>query len=245
MSARNDLPTQPSILVVEHDPAAGEPLVEQLVADGCTARLARTAAHARSLARGSCPDLLVLGALQPAHAALDLLVEVRTGASAAEGERSAGPWRASMPVIVLAAHAHEADVLRAFEAGADDFLAGPLSYLELRARLRAVLARARDDPARATVRVGSLTIDTVTRSVTLHGSRLALRRLEYELLLALAREPERVLTRNELMRRVWGEHSTGSTRTLDSHASRLRRTLGAVRAERWIVNVLGVGYRLS
>ncbi len=146
---------------------------------------------------------------------------------------------------MIGAKADELDLLRAFEAGADDFMARPAGYLELRARLRATLCRAEGTARGAGIlEVEELTVDTGARSASLHGKALGLRRLEFELLAHLAGEPERVFTRDELLRVVWGYRSHGSTRTVDSHASRLRRKLAHDGGRRWVVNVWGVGYRL-
>jgi DNA-binding response OmpR family regulator len=237
-----------AILVVERDPLLGGPLVEQLVADGYPVRLARSPEHARSFARAAPPQLLVLGELESPRGALDLLVEVRAGRRARIGGSPAalahGVWSADIPVIVLGARAREPDLLRAFDAGADDFIAAPVSYLELRARLRALLARTAPARASTLVQVGALAIDTATRTVSLRGRHVALRRLEYELLLTLARDPQRVFAKRELMLGVWG-HDAASTRTLDSHASRLRHALTTNASEQWVLNVRGVGYRLT
>ncbi len=92
------------------------------------------------------------------------------------------------------------------------------------------------------IRVGPLRVDTLGREAALGGRPLPLRRMEYELLEHLAREPDRVFGREELLRAVWGYRSPGSSRTIDTHASRLRQKLGG--AGRWIVCVRGVGYRL-
>ena len=86
-------------------------------------------------------------------------------------------------------------------------------------------------------------IDTTAHAASLHGNCVELRRLEYELLLHLAADPRRVFTKHELLQAVWGYRSAGTTRTLDSHASRLRRKLSTA-GERWVINVWGVGYRL-
>ena len=93
--------------------------------------------------------------------------------------------------------------------------------------------------------VGPLAIDTVARAVSVAGHEVDLRRMEFELLVHLASEPERVFAKDELLRAVWRYRSGGSTRTLDSHASRLRRKLAAQSPSRWVISVWGVGYRLT
>ena len=146
---------------------------------------------------------------------------------------------------MVGSQAQELDLLRAFDAGADDFLARPARYPELRARLCAILRRAGDGAGgRLALRVGPLAIDLSAHSVRLDGQAVTLRRLEFRLLVHLAGQPERVFAKEELLRAVWGYRSSGSTRTVDSHASRLRRKLDADGTGRWGINVWGVGYRL-
>lgn len=227
----------PTILVVEAARDHGELLAQQLLADGYRVELARTSEHARILARASRPALAVLGTLDCPRGAIGLLAEIRAC------ERD-GDWDPELGAIVVGAVARETDLLRAFEVGADDFMSRPARYLELRARVRAVLARlARGREPPAVLEVGSLVVDTRSRGVTLHGAPVELRRLEFDLLAHLAGEPERVFAKSELLRAVWGYRSGGSTRTLDSHASRLRRKLAA-HGETWVINERGVGYRL-
>ena len=150
----------------------------------------------------------------------------------------------NVPVIVLGLPESDAvDRVRALERGCDDFLARPFDYAELLARIRAVLRRT--SPAGHEVMVaGPITADLATRCVTVDDVRVALAGKEYELLLKLMTDPTRVFTKEQLLREVWGFRSLGRTRTLDSHASRLRRKLGAVASGIFVVNVWGVGYRL-
>jgi DNA-binding response OmpR family regulator len=142
------------------------------------------------------------------------------------------------------AEADAVDRVHAFRRGCDDYLARPFDYQELVERIHAVLRRVRprlDD----VVEAPPVRIDTRTRDVRVDGRRVQLAQKEYELLLYLAREPERVFTKAELLQQVWDYRLIGRTRTLDSHASRLRRKLREAGATVELVdNVWGVGYRL-
>lgn len=119
----------------------------------------------------------------------------------------------------------------------------PFSYAELRARLAALLRRAGTRPRPGRIRIGPLDLDPFSRVVRLDGTPVHLSKKEFGLLRALATEPARVFTREELLEEVWGFQAHVPTRTLDSHASRLRQKLRASGC-RFIVNVWGVGYRL-
>jgi DNA-binding response OmpR family regulator len=154
-------------------------------------------------------------------------------------------WRGQAPVIVLGpAEAEPDERVRAFRRGCDDYVARPFHYDELVERMRAVLRRAGVTPASRIV-AGPLTIDRRARLVTLHGTRVELAQKEYELLVHLAKEPERVFTKDELLRDVWGYRTRSRTRTLDAHASRLRRKLRAADPDAsFVENQWGVGYRL-
>jgi DNA-binding response OmpR family regulator len=149
------------------------------------------------------------------------------------------------PVIVIGRpEADAVDRVHAFRKGCDDYVPRPFDYQELVERIHAVLRRSR--PAAAEVlEAGPVRIDTRTRDVRVAGRRIHLSQKEYELLVQLAREPERVFTKAELLYEVWEYRAPARTRTLDSHASRLRRKLREAGTRAALVeNVWGVGYRL-
>lgn len=225
----------PSLLCADALLTPSHPLVEQLTLDFGDVALAADAHEASTQAASVAPALLLLGDLAARGDAPTLLDGIRRGASV---------FAPSIPVLVLSRFGSDSDVLRAFEAGADDFVTLPCPYLQVRARITALLRRAGVDQADGLMKVGPLQLDTAAHTVSLDGQPVTLCRREYELLVHLAREPARVFTKEELLRQVWGFRALGATRTLDSHASRLRRKLGRAGGP-WIVNVWGVGYRLG
>ena len=125
----------------------------------------------------------------------------------------------------------------------NDNIGKPFSYQELRARVDALLRRTRRRPGMGRLRVGPLELDPLSRQVWLRGVPLDLSNKEFALLRALSGGPTRVFTREELLRGVWGFRAMGQTRTLDSHAFRLRRKLNRD-GDSFVINVWGVGYRL-
>ena len=152
-------------------------------------------------------------------------------------------WNRDVPVIMVAERSEPVDRLRGFARGCDDYVPVPFVYEELVARIRAVLRRS-SPPAHRLLSVEGLSIDTATRTVRVDGERVCLSAKEYDLLVALAEEPERVFSKEDLLRDVWGFRSMGRTRTLDSHASRLRRKLNPNGNPLYVLNVWGVGYQL-
>jgi len=186
---------------------------------------------------GRPPDLAIIDLGLPDRDGLDLLREVRAG------DETVSRLDPRVPVILLTGRAGELDRVRGFERGCDDYLVKPFSYPELRGRIGAVLGRARRRSGSGRLRVGPLELDPLSRQVQLEGQPIHLSKKEFALLRALAEDPTRVFTREELLRGVWGYRSLGATRTLDSHASRLRKKLGGA-GEGFVVNVWGVGFCL-
>jgi DNA-binding response OmpR family regulator len=183
------------------------------------------------------PDLAILDLGLPDGSGLELLRRVR------EADAAASRMDPDLPVLLLTGRASELDRIRGFERGADDFLAKPFAYGELRGRIGALLRRCRPRRSGGRLRVGDLEVDPLSREVLLRGRPVVLAQKEFALLKALATEPTRVFTKEELLRDVWGFRTMGATRTLDSHACRLRHKLAAD-GDRYVVNVWGVGYRL-
>jgi DNA-binding response OmpR family regulator len=225
-----------TVVVCEDDPPTLELLCDHLEADRFRALPAPSASDALRLCHYKEPDLLLLDLRLPDAAGLDVLREIRASAGAT------GRYDPALPVIVVSARGTEADRVRGFTEGADDYIVKPFHYPEVAARIRAVLHR-RDPRREGPRRVGELFIDPSRREVRVGGMPVSLANKEFSLLRALAAEPSRVFTKEELLRDVWGFRSMGRTRTLDSHASRLRRKLDP-ESGRYVINVWGVGYRL-
>ena len=227
-----------TLLLVEDDHGLRTFLADNLTADGFDVLLADTVRDAVRLLEYKQPDLALVDVGLPDGSGLDLIARVR----AADGVASR--LDPGLPLVVLTGRSGELDRVRGFERG--------------RGRLRreAVLAirscgagwrRSCGGCSRACalgrLRVGDLEVDPASREVRLRGRRVELSQKEFALLRALAASPTRVFTKEELLRDVWGFRSLGATRTLDSHACRLRQKLGTG-GDRFVVNVWGVGYRL-
>jgi DNA-binding response OmpR family regulator len=225
------------VLVIEDDAATAAFLADNLRADGYEVAVATEAGEGLRAIEVRRPDIVLLDvALGPASG-LDVLDVVR----AADG--LAARIDRDVPVIVVSGRGSEVERVRGLARGADDYVVKPFSYPELVGRMKAVLRRAGGRPQRGTIRVGELEIDPISRKVSLAGEPVVMSLREFDLLHALAKEPTRVYTKGELLRDVWGYASPGSSRTVDTHASRLRRKL-AMGERPYVCNVRGVGYRL-
>ena len=231
-----ELEPDATIVVCDDDEPTLELLCDHLGAERFAAHPAANAADALRLCHYKHPDLLLLDLNLPDVGGLDVLREIR----ASEG--ATGSYDPELPVIVLSGRSTDADRLRGLECGADDYVIKPFSIQEVVARIRVVLRR-REGRRSGPLRVGEIVVDTTRREVRVAGRLVQLANKEFSLLRMLATEPTRVFTKAELLRDVWGFRSLGRTRTLDSHASRLRRKLDP-EAGRYVVNCWGVGYRL-
>jgi DNA-binding response OmpR family regulator len=225
------------ILIAEENDSTRAFLADQLAADGYQTVVADSRLHALHQLATHRPQL-VLADLN--GQTLGLLDAVR------RGEGPAGEIDPHTPMIVLTTTGGgELERVRVFDRGGDDVISKPFSYPELRGRVRALLRRACEPrPARVS-RVGALTVDHLAREVRIADRVVDLAAKEYALLRALITDPTRVRTREELLRAVWGLSAEARTRTLDSHAFRLRKKLAAADPGlRLVINVWGVGYRL-
>jgi DNA-binding response OmpR family regulator len=218
-----------AVLVAEPEPERRAYLGRQLRDDGFDVLGATRGSEALDLAERARPDLVLL-------AELELCLRLRRG----EPGRS---WDRNVPVILLAPSSDLVDRVRALDKGADDVIGRPFAYEELLARIRALLRRSSAANGEVLV-AGELVVDRRTRRVTVRDHLVTLSAKEFDLLARLASEPHRVFTKEDLLRQVWGFRALGRTRTLESHASRLRRKLNLSGEDRYVVNVWGVGYRL-
>jgi DNA-binding response OmpR family regulator len=219
------------VLVAISDDVARTFLVDNLQADGYTVLAATSLGHARSRLTDNVHALIVdLGS------ETTKLVEVVRG-----GDAAPDSW---LPILAGSDSEDLFYPIRLLERGADDVIYEPWSYLEVRARLAALLRRSNPDRPRQVLRTGTLRVDVAARRVWIGDTEIKLTGREFDLLRVLASEPDRVFTRSELLETVWGLGDWARTRTLDSHAARLRRRLND-EGGNWVRNVWGRGYRLT
>jgi DNA-binding response OmpR family regulator len=226
-----------TILLVEDDAATRTFLADNLSADGYELLVADCVSDGLRLLERKFPDLALVDLGLPDASGYELLRRVR------RSDGVASRVDPDTPMMVLSGRSSELDRVRGFDRGADDYVCKPFSYPELRSRVAALLRRANARSANGCLRAGELEVDPASREVRVGGDEVVLSQKEFALLRTLVADPSRVFTKEELLRSIWGYRAMGSTRTLDSHACRLRRKLG-LHGGRYVVNVWGVGYRL-
>jgi phosphate regulon transcriptional regulator PhoB len=223
-----------TVLVVDDERDIVELVRYHLEKDGFRCLVATDGPSALRLCREAGPDVLVLDRMLPGLDGLEITRQLRRD-----------PATARLPIIMLTARADEVDRVVGLEVGADDYVVKPFSPRELVARVRALLRRTGEPPARSVTRLGSLTVDEERHQVAVAGRPVELTAREFGLLVALLRAGGRVLSREQLLDAVWGYANAAEieSRTVDVHIRRLREKLGL--AARHIVTVKGAGYRVE
>lgn len=226
----------PAVLLIEDNALLAAGLRNNLEYEGYTTTIASNGREGLRLARERTASLIVLDLMLPDMDGFRVLRELR--------ERGV-----ETPVLVLTALGEEADKVRGFRFGADDYVTKPFGLLELLARITALLRRSRPAAAvgDASLRtMGEITINTSTRDVRRGGVPVSLRPKEFELLMALLRRDGAVVSRDELLQDVWGYDDSVVSRTVDTHIAELRRKLeDDPTVPRWLLTVRKAGYRLD
>lgn len=222
----------PTILVVEDEPAIQELLTINLRHAGFLVVRAGSAEEGESAIRAALPDLLILDWMLPGQSGVALARKLRADERTRE-----------LPIIMLTARVHEEDKILGLEAGADDYVTKPFSPKELVARVRAVLRRRSPHLAGEAVEVAGLALNPSTHRVTAGGEPVDLGPTEFRLLFFFMTHPERVYTRAQLLDEVWGDHVFIEERTVDVHIRRLRAALEASGHHERVETVRGTGYR--
>ncbi|MDF1478207.1 response regulator transcription factor [Leifsonia sp. H3M29-4] len=222
------------ILIVEDESSLSEPLAFLLEREGYETAIAADGPSALAEFDRAGADLVLLDLMLPGLPGTEVCRELRN--------------RSSVPIIMLTAKDSEVDIVVGLELGADDYVTKPYSTRELLARIRAVLRRRveTDDTDDAILEAGTVRMDVERHTVTVDGVETAMPLKEFELLELLLRNAGRVLTRGQLIDRVWGADYFGDTKTLDVHIKRIRSRIEKVPSEPvMLVTVRGLGYRFE
>jgi two-component system response regulator RegX3 len=222
------------ILIVEDEPSLSEPLAFLLGREGYETTIAPDGPAAVAEFDRAGADLVLLDLMLPGLPGTEVCREIRT--------------RSNVPIIMLTAKDSEVDIVVGLELGADDYVTKPYSTRELLARIRAVLRRRveTEDDDEAVLESGSVRMDVERHTVSVDGATVAMPLKEFELLELLLRNAGRVLTRGQLIDRVWGVDYFGDTKTLDVHIKRIRSKIEKSPSEPvMLVTVRGLGYRFE
>jgi two-component system response regulator RegX3 len=222
------------VLVVEDEESFSDALSYLLRREGYDVAVAASGPEAIALFERSGADLVLLDLMLPGLSGTEVCRAIRQ--------------RSVVPIIIVTARDAEVDKVVGLELGADDYVTKPFSSRELVARIRAVLRRGADsdDLISSIVEAGPVRMDVERHTVTVNGTAVTLPLKEFDLLELLLRNADRVLTRSQLIDRVWGSDYVGDTKTLDVHVKRLRAKIEADAANpKHLVTVRGLGYKFS
>lgn len=225
---------QPSVLLVEDEPAQREVLAYNLEADGFTVTKAENGEEALMLVKESAPDIILLDWMLPNVSGIEVCRQLKTRSETR-----------GVPIIMLSARSEEVDRVRGLETGADDYVVKPYSVIELMARVRAQLRRTRPSTVGERLEYDDITLDSETYRVTRDGKNLKLGPTEFRLLSTFMEKPGRVWSRDQLLDRVWGRDIYVDTRTVDVHIGRLRKALCQYGGPDPLRTVRGAGYSLG
>jgi two-component system response regulator MtrA len=217
------------VLVVDDDQALAEMLGIVLRGEGFEPFFVEDGDKAMAAFREYKPDLVLLDIMLPGTDGIEVCRQIRA--------------ESGVPIVMLTARADTLDVVVGLESGADDYVMKPFKSKELVARVRARLRR-KDDTAPELLTIGEVTIDVAGHTIARDGEMIALTPLEFDLLVALARKPSRVFTREMLLEQVWGYRHAADTRLVNVHVQRLRAKVERdPEKPQVVVTVRGVGYK--
>ncbi len=225
---------QPTVLLVEDEPAQREVLAYNLEAEGFVVQRATNGEEALMLVAENPPDLILLDWMMPHVSGLEVCRRLKMRSETR-----------AIPIIMLSARSEEVDKVRGLETGADDYVIKPYSIIELMARLRAQLRRVRPSTLGMVLEWETISLDAETHRVIRDGQTLKLGPTEFRLLATFLEKPGRVFSREQLLDRVWGRDIYVDSRTVDVHVGRLRNALCAFGADDPLRTVRGAGYALG
>jgi two-component system response regulator RegX3 len=222
------------VLIVEDEESMADPLAFLLRREGFSTEIAVNGPDALAEFDANGADIVLLDVMLPGMSGTEVCKQLRS--------------RGAVPVIMVTARDSEIDKVVGLELGADDYITKPYSTRELVARIRAVLRRGAesDDASSPILQAGPVRMDVDRHVVNVHGQQTSLPLKEFDLLEYLIRNAGRVLTRGQLIERVWGSDYVGDTKTLDVHVKRLRAKIEPdPAAPRYLITVRGLGYKLE
>jgi len=225
---------RPTVLLVEDEPAQREVLVYNLGAEGFDVITADNGEDGLLLVEENHPDLIILDWMIPQLSGLEVCRRLKSN-----------PKTRQIPVIMLSARAEDVDRVRGLETGADDYVVKPYSVIEFTARVKAHFRRANVATAGTKLTYDDMVVDLETYRVYRDNLEIKLGPTEFKLLTELMEKPRRVLQRDQLLDRVWGQEVYVDTRTVDVHIGRLRKALQQHGGKDPIRTVRGIGYALG